>query len=52
MADCVNWVPRLTVGLMDKLDLQVCSWNGIHLYVGVLYPVSCFNSVSQLYQIH
>ena len=32
IASCVNWVPRLTLlGLMNKLDLQMCSQNGTHL---------------------
>ena len=34
---CVSWVPRLTLlDLMNKLDLRMCSWNGICLYVGGL----------------
>ena len=36
IADCVSRVPRLTVGLMKKLDLQMCSWNGTRSYVGDL----------------
>ena len=28
VADCVSWVPRITVGLTNKLDLQICCWNG------------------------
>ena len=31
IADCVSWVPRLTL-----LDLQTCSQNGTHSYVGDL----------------
>ena len=60
-ADCVRWVPRLTVGLMNKLDLGMCPWNGTCLYSGDLrysgWPSSdvpeppvhrglCFHSVS------
>ena len=41
IADCVSWVPRLTLlDLTNKLDLQVRSWKGTHLYVGdLLYVV-------------
>ena len=31
IADCVSWVPRLTL-----LDLRTCSWNGMCLFVGDL----------------
>ena len=36
IADCVRWVPRLTVVIRNKLDLQTCSQNRTHLYVGDL----------------
>ena len=31
IADCVSWVPRLTL-----LDLRTCFWTGTHSYVGNL----------------
>ena len=36
--NCVSWIPRLTLflGLTSKLDLQMCSWNRTHFYVGNL----------------
>ena len=36
IADGVNWVPRLFVGLNEKLDLQVHSRNGTRPHVGDL----------------
>ena len=38
-ADCVSWVPRLTVGLMNKLNFRMCSRNGTRSYVGDLLYV-------------
>ena len=39
MTDYITWVPRLTVGLMNKLDLWTPSRNGTCLFVGdLLYP--------------
>ena len=37
IADCVSWVPRLTLlDLTNKLDLRMHSWNGPLSYVGDL----------------
>ena len=34
IADCVSWVPRLTLlGFTNKSDLQTSSWKGTYLYV-------------------
>ena len=41
IADCFSWVLKLTwLDLMNKLDLQMCSENRTHSYVGdLLYSV-------------
>ena len=36
IANCVSWVPRLTLELRNKLDLGTCSQNGTCLYLGDL----------------
>ena len=36
IADCVSWVPRLTVGITNKVDFRKHSCNGIHSYGGDL----------------
>ena len=41
-ADCVSWVPRLTLlDLTNKLDLGTHTRNGTHLYVGDLLYIFC-----------
>ena len=52
IADCVSWIPRLTVGLTNKLDLQTRSWNWTHSYVGhLLYtPIAIFKEPTILYR--
>ena len=40
IADCVSWVPRLTLlYLTNKMDLRTCSQNGTRSYVGDLLYV-------------
>jgi len=36
ITECVSWVPKVTVGLMNKLDLGMCSGKGTCLNVGDL----------------
>lgn len=36
IAECVSWVPKVTVGLMNKLDLGMRSGKGTCLNVGDL----------------
>ena len=40
IADCVNWIPRLTLlDLTNKKDFKTCSQNGTCSYVGDLIVV-------------
>ena len=47
IADCVSWVSRLTLlDLQKKLDLQTCSGNRTHSYVGGLLYSPCWQNIS------
>ena len=55
IADCVSWVPRLTLLDLNKLDLRTCSWNGTRLSVGdILYTVGEYYKAIQMnrYPLH